>query len=168
MLKQALTLTENITHLLDNNNKKGLTFTNDFGISNYADSYIIRSCFKHVNILNQRNTISISTDSELSCMNYMDGIDKITINIKTNYEVLDTNATSVNDKTYTWVITKNNYKNSEIYMKINKLVNSSSNTSNAFVSNFQLMYAIIVIVFLLVGFLIYKIFKKNSEEKNKI
>lgn len=154
--------------LLDKNNKKGLTFTNDFGISNYADSYIIRSCFKHVNILNQRDTISISTDSELSCMNYMDGIDKITINIKTNYEVLDTNATSVNDKTYTWVITKNNYTNSEIYMKINKLVNSSSNTSNAFVSNFQLMYAIIVIVFLLVGFLIYKIFKKNSEEKNKI
>lgn len=158
-------------NLIDDNNKKGLTFTNDFGINNYADSYIIRNCFKHVNILNQSNTISISTDSELSCMNYMDGIDKITINIKTNYEVLDTNATSVNDKTYTWVITKNNYTNSNIYMKINKLVkyNSSNNTKNdILVSNFQIMYAIIVIVFLLVGFLIYKIFKKNSEEKNKI
>lgn len=158
-------------NLIDDNNKKGLTFTNDFGINNYADSYIIRNCFKHVNILNQSNTISISTDSELSCMNYMDGIDKITINIKTNYEVLDTNATSVNDKTYTWVITKNNYTNSNIYMKINKLVkyNSSNNTKNdILVSNFQIMYALIVAVLLLVGFLIYKIFKKNSEEKNKI
>lgn len=158
-------------NLIDDNNKKGLTFTNDFDINNYADSYIIRNCFKHVNVLNQFNTISISTDSELSCMNYMDGIDKITVNIKTNYEVLDTNATSVNDKTYTWVITKNNYANSNIYMKINKLVkyNSSNNTkTDILVSNFQIMYALIVAVFLLVGFLIYKIFKKNSEEKNKI
>ena len=158
-------------NLIDDNNKKGLTFTNDFGINNYADSYIIINCFKHINILNQFNTISISTDSELSCMNYMDGIDKITVNIKTNYEVLDTNATSVNDKTYTWVITKNNYANSNIYMKINKLVkyNSSNNTkTDILVSNFQIMYALIVAVFLLVGFLIYKIFKKNSEEKNKI
>ena len=104
-------------------------------------------------------------------MNYMDGIDKIIVNIKTNYEVLDTNATSVNDKTYTWVIAKNNYTNSNIYMKINKLVkyNSSNNTkTDILVSNFQIMYALIVAVFLLVGFLIYKIFKKNSEEKNKI
>lgn len=156
---------------IDDNNKKGLIFTNDFGINNYVDSYIVRNCFKHVNILNQSDTISISTDDELSCMNYMDGIDKIIVNIKTNYEVLDTNATSVSDKTYTWVITKNNYTNSNIYMKINKLVknNSSNNTKNdTHISNFQLMYALIVVVFLLVVFLIYRILKKNSEEKNKI
>lgn len=156
---------------LDDDNKKGLSFINDFAMSRYSDSYFIRNCFKYINILDQRDTISISTDSELSCMNYIDGIDKITVNVKTNYEVLDTNATSVNNKTYTWVITKNNYKNSNIYMKINKLVNSkpSGNTDNSTLkSNFQLVYAIIVTVFLLLVLLIYTIFKKNSVEKNQI
>ena len=103
-------------------------------------------------------------------MNYIDGLDKITINIKTNYEVLDNNATSINDNTYTWVITKNNYTNSNIYIKMSKSRNSSSNndTKDTNVSNFQLTYLIIVVVLLLLGLLIYKQFKKNSEEKNKI
>ena len=105
-------------------------------------------------------------------MNYIDGLNKITINIKTNYNVLDTNATSINDNTYTWVITKNNYMNSNIYMKMNKSINSNSSsstsTNNNSVSNFQLIYLIIVIVFFLIGLLIYTKFKNNSEEKNKI
>ena len=134
--------------LLSDNNKKGLSFNTDFNLNRYADSYIIRSCFKHINVLNQFDTISISTNNELSCMNYIDGLNKITINIKTNYNVLDTNATSINDNTYTWVITKNNYMNSNIYMKINKSINSNSSsstsTTNNSVSNFQLIYLIIL------------------------
>lgn len=159
--------------LLSDNNKKGLSFNTDFNLNRYADSYIIRNCFKHINILNQLDTISISTNNELSCMNYIDGLNKITINIKTNYNVLDTNATSINDNTYTWVITKNNYMNSNIYIKMNKSINSNSSssnntTNNNSVSNFQLIYLIIVIVFFLIGLLIYTKFKNNSEEKNKI
>ena len=156
--------------LLNDNNKKGLSFNTNFNLNRYADSYIIRSCFKYINVLNQFDTISISTNNELSCMNYIDGLDKITINIKTNYEVLDNNATSINDNTYTWVITKNNYTNSNIYIKMSKSRNSSSNndTKDTNVSNFQLTYLIIVVVLLLLGLLIYKQFKKNSEEKNKI
>lgn len=156
--------------LLSDNNKKGLSFNTDFNLNRYADSYIIRNCFKHINILNQLDTISISTNNELSCMNYIDGLNKITINIKTNYEVLDNNATSINDNTYTWVITRNNYTNSNIYIKMSKSANSSSNndTKDTNVSNFQLTYLIIVMVLLLLGLLIYNQFKKNSEEKNKI
>ncbi len=157
---------------INENNKKGLNFNTDFSTNRYSDSYIIRNCFKYVNIINQNNTFSISTSKGLSCMNYIDGLDKIAINIKTDYEVVDTNATSINNKTYTWVITKNNYINSNIYIKLNKSIspNSSSsiNPSNNKISNFQLVYLIIVIVLLLLGLLIYLNFKKNSEEKNKI
>ena len=158
-------------NLLNDNNKKGLNFTTDFKLNRYANSYIAKNCFKYINVLNQLGTITISTNNELSCMNYIDGLDKITINIKTDYEVLETNATSIKDKTYTWVITKDNYTNSNIYIKINKYANpssSSKNNSNNNVSNFQLTYLIIVVVLLLLGFLIYRKFKKNSEEKNKI
>ena len=156
-------------NLLNDNNKKGLSFNTDFNLNRYADSYIIRNCFKHINVLSQLDTISISTNNELSCMNFIDGLDKITINIKTDYKVLDTNATSVNDNTYTWVITKNNYMNSNIYIKINKSINSnSSSTKNSNVSNFQLIYLITVIALFLIGLLIYTKFKNNSEEKNKI
>ena len=160
-------------NLLNENNKKGLSLTNNFGINRYVDSYIIRNCFKYINISNQSDTINISTNNELSCMNYIDGLDKITINIKTDYEVLETNANSVNDKTYTWVITKNNYTNSNIYIKINKNSTSNPNSSTKanngeIVSKFQIIYIVIVIAMLLLGLLIYLIFKKNSEEKNKI
>ncbi len=156
--------------LLSDNNKKGLSFNTDFNINRYADSYIIRNCFKNINILNQLDTISISTNNELSCMNYIDGLNKITINIKTSYNVLDTNAIRINDNTYTWIITKNNYMNSNIYIKMSKSINSNSSndTKDTNVFNFQLIYLILVIVLLLLGFLIYNQIKKNSEEKNKI
>lgn len=157
-------------NLINNNNRKGLSFNTNFNLNRYDNSYITKNCFKYINVLNQLGTISISTSNELTCMDYIDGLDKITINIKTDYEVLETNATSVNNKTYTWVITKDNYTNSNIYIKLSKSINSnsSSNKKNNNVSNFQLTYLIIVVVLLLLGFLVYTKFKKNSEEKNKI
>lgn len=157
-------------NLLNESNKKGLSFNNDFGINRYADSYIIRNCFNRINISNQNNIMTISTNKELSCMNYIDGLDKITINIKTNYEVLETNATNNDNNTYTWIITKNNYTNSNIYIKINKDANSNSKKSfkNIIMSNFQLIYIMVIIAFILLGIFIYTMFKKNSEKQNKI
>ncbi|MDD5979903.1 MAG: hypothetical protein PUC23_02175, partial [bacterium] len=89
----------------------------------------------------------------------------------TNYKVIDTNATNIKDNTYSWIITKNNYTNSSIYLKLTKNSASSepiSNNNKKDSFNFQMIYAIVIIVILLIAFLIYKKFKKNSEEKNKI
>lgn len=157
--------------LLNENSKKGLIFNANFNVNKYNDSYIARNCYKHINVLSQGNEISISTSNELTCMNYIDGLEKVVINITTNYKVIDTNATNIKDNTYSWVITKNNYTNSSIYLKLTKNSSSSepsSNNNKKDSFNFQMIYAIIIIVILLIAFLIYKKFKKNSEEQNKI
>ncbi len=156
---------------IEENSKKGLSLSTNFTTSKYNDSYIIRNCFKNINISNQTETISISTSKELTCMNYIDGLSKVTINITTNYKVLESNATRTNNNTYTWEIDKSNYTTSKIYIKMSKNNSNESNNDNEkkdSISNYQIMYFIILIALLLIGFIFYCIFKKNSEEKNKI
>ena len=80
------------------------------------------SFYNHNSVKNYLSTLVLDSGSGEGCYifdNY-NLMDKLTVNIKSNYLVSEHNADEVVDNTYTWVITKDNYKKKNIYIKIDK------------------------------------------------
>ena len=101
----------------------------NFDIDKYKEARTIKDGFRSYNIsFNEDNqTISLSTDSE--GILYFDDyplLEEVTINIKTDYLVLENNADRVNGNTYTWVFTKDSKKS------INMVIDTAENLNNSF------------------------------------
>lgn len=95
----------------------GLDYKYDFTFTNYNDSNIMNSCFEYFKVINGDNMFTISTSKGNKCMNEM--VDVLNVNISTNYLVVDSNADTVNGHTYSWKINRDNYKDKNIYIKLN-------------------------------------------------
>ena len=85
--------------------------------------------------------------------------DSLTINIKTDLEVVENNADKVDGNTYTWVINENNYQNHPIQMRIKK------GTDKGF--NFWIIIIVIIVLLLIIAIFAYNTYLKNKK-RNKI
>jgi len=105
------------------NNGYRFTYSYNFKLNKYEEARTIKNGFKSSNIFidNVAKTILLSTDN--SGMLYFSEeyplLNRVKINIKTNYKVEEHNADRVNGNIYTWEFTKNdNHKN--IYLLLDK------------------------------------------------
>lgn len=96
------------------------TYSYKYGFNNYKNAKSIKHGFDSYTI--QRNNVDknimISTDS--SGLNYFEqypDLESVTINIRTSYKAIETNADYVNGNTYTWVLRKGTKKS--IYLLVN-------------------------------------------------
>lgn len=127
----------------------------------YKSEAASRCYYKRVvNVTDQY--ITINTDDQVACL-YKDGqkeIDNITVNIKTRLKVLENNADSVNDDTYTWYINDSNYTNKPISIKLEK--------GTAYEKNIPFELVFLMIGFIVVVFIIYLVVRRKYRKNNKI
>ena len=98
-------------------NEYFVTYSYDkFNYNTIADSSIIRSAYNAAANLRypKNNYVQISTNSAY-IFNIYDYLDSITVNIKTNKDLIETNCDEHKDNVYTWYITREN--NKKIYLK---------------------------------------------------
>ena len=157
------------TSVTNNYNQKKITDDGKIGMNleygydenNLEKSSLIDKCYYKKSVSNTDDEINIYTDGKVSCM-YMDDVkqfDSLTINIKTDLEVIDNNADKVEDNTYTWVINEDNYQNHPIEIRLKK------GTGNKF--NIWIVI-IVLVVLLIIGLLfLYHTYLKN-QKRNKI
>ena len=157
------------TSVTNNYNQKKITDDGKIGMNleygydenNLEKSSLIDKCYYKKSVSNTDDEINIYTDGKVSCM-YMDDVkqfDSLTINIKTDLEVIENNADKVEDNTYTWVINEDNYQNHPIEIRLKK------GTSNKF--NIWIVI-IVLVVLLIIGLLfLYHTYLKN-QKRNKI
>ena len=85
----------------------------NYQLSNYKDATSVKEGFKSVSIDNikQDGTIRFSTDNAglIYFKNYP-SLNNVTVNVTTDYEVLENNADSINGNVYTWKFDKNTRK----------------------------------------------------------
>lgn len=125
------------------------TYKNDFD-----KSRVINSCFENVDIREEKDYYYVDLSGEFYCLY----ADKINVNVKTKYAVINHNADNIKDNTYTWIIDKNN---KEIHAVISKnIINNTSTESKP--NYFRIIGFIVLIILSGITYFMYK--KKNSGE----
>ena len=86
----------------------------------------------------------------LTAFNSYNMLDKITINIKTNYLVKENNADKVNNNIYTWNLTKDNYQDKSIKIKIDKtkIVKDKNDNTDKYLNFLFIFIGIVVLLFI--------------------
>lgn len=109
-----------------------ITYKGSFSGNSVQNSTISNKAFKNVSYTATSSKLLISTSEGIQLFTEYD-IESITINIETDYEITNNNATSVDGNIYTWVFTKEDNAKS-IYLegkKENKESNNSESNNNS-------------------------------------
>lgn len=160
--KQPIYLNEKTNNSYDlkinkKNNYYNINYKYDFNKNNILLSNAINQCYKMVNLDTSGKYYNLTTGGKFLCLfrDQSQIIDNATINIKTDLKVVKHNADKVKDKTYTWKINSENYRNKPIEIKIEK-----PNTIN---ENAHIYIFIILSIVIIGGILTYFILRKKKE-----
>lgn len=96
-----------------------INYSYNFALNKYKDARTVKEGFRSSNIQVNRNneTVLLSTDNNglLYFEQYPD-LEKVTINIKSDYPVKENNADVVNNNIYTWNFSRGDKKNIYMYL----------------------------------------------------
>lgn len=153
--------------LIEESNKLGQRLEyNKFTLDNFNDSGIIKKCYQYFNIIEKDDEIVLSTSLKNKCFEEYPLLDTITVNLKTNHKVVNSNADLVNGYHYTWNLIRESKDDASISITIKK-DEYVFNYENEFVK--KIMYtAIIVGIILGVSGGTYMYFKNKRKNLNEI
>lgn len=140
---------------LSNDNKLSIEY-NSNKINNLVNSSVINQCYTNPSMKTEDNIVKFSTGEDFSCYEYYNNLETITIVLETNHNVISSNAQTIEDNKYTWVLTKDSNKNIEFSYE--KKQEKESNLITVIV----ILLSIVVL-----GFVSLHIYRKFKEE-NKI
>lgn len=146
-------------------NSSGIDLSHVYDLVNYHDSYLINYCYGNLSAFrDDEGMVSLITGSRFNCMDYYSELDEVTVKVKVNYDVVDSNADMVNGNTYSWVVDRSNYRNKNIYLVYDS---GKEKFSLWKFLNDNIYYVGLVTILVIIG-IVYLILKKNSDAKNVI
>ncbi len=95
-----------------------LTFNYDFNEDNIINSSAISSCFDRITILQQGSATILSTSNTVKCFDSYPGLNKVTITISVDKDVISNNADYVSGNKYVWNLNKNDKNKKSINITI--------------------------------------------------
>lgn len=137
--------------IIDKDGYKEFEFTYTFN-NNYDKSSAINSCHENIRFDETDDLYYIDLSGKFYCLLS----DKMTINVTSEYAVLESNAERVEGNTYTWEI--DDYKDADIYMAISKNVKYESNTESKkrITDKFKIIGLIILVILSGITYFLYK------------
>ncbi|MBQ2639918.1 MAG: hypothetical protein IJF92_04055 [Bacilli bacterium] len=148
------------------NNEIGLKYNYNYAkIEELQYSNALTQCFYNVSVIKDLQFITINTSKGASCLSH-DGqklIDKIDATIQTDYKVIEHNADSHKDNTYTWNITEKNSNNKSIYIKMDYKQKNTAVAKSENTKTILLAIGLIVIIITLAIFLSKRVKKSKYE-----
>jgi len=140
-----------------------LNYTYD--IDSFGFSEVFNKCYDLSGFSYDEKYYYIKTSGNFKCLSYLNyATDEVKINIKSNYEVIESNADYVKNDVYTWVVNNDNSSNKPI-----NIVFDTSNVNNEYkssifsqLSTFFLVIGAVVIIGIIV-FIIRLFGKKNNK-----
>ena len=152
---------------ISSDNQLGIGLRNNYQLlENYENSPGIKSCYQYFSIIEQDDNIVLSTSLENTCFDDYPNLDSITVNLKTNHQVVSSNANIVDGYHYTWNLYKENKDDSAILITLKK-DEYIFNYENEFIK--KIIYFVVIIGIILgVTSLVYYYFKIRRRNSNKI
>lgn len=151
----------NIKTLKDN--KFSFNFVYDDNQLN--DSNIANTCYQFFSVDTKENEVSILTGNKFYCFDVYEELDLVTININSNYKVIQSNADKIVGKKHTWYITRENASNKPIIFVYDK---SKKNMTimQYLIDNVPLV--VVVGTTLMLGGITFLIINTKKKKANKI
>lgn len=146
--------------LITNNNDYGLKIKYQFNNEDYIYSSMAKSNVQTFKFINNNDTYAVSATDFSYPFNAYSNLDKITINVNTNYIMTNANYDSSNKNTYTWTITRDNCQKKTIHFSINTSKNNKKVVGN---KTFNIIIIAIGII-LIMAFIIITIKVKKSNK----
>lgn len=139
---------------LNNNNQLGLEYTSTN--EQLFNSSILNQCYINPVVDIRDGIVTLNTGNNFKCYEYYDNLDEIKIILKTNHEVISTNAEEIHGNSYIWNISKESNKQIEI----SYYENFTKKTFNWF------NVVIIVLILAAISGGIYFLIKKNRKSNS--
>lgn len=150
--------------IIGNKKSNPLNANINYNVNNYDFDYALSFCYDNQNITYNNNILTISANN-FNCFQKYNIINNININVTTGYKVLEHNADSVNDNTYTWNITKSSL-NKNIKLKLDTTVDEIKQNEEQKQENKKNIMVIVGVAIgsLLLGLVIamYVMYQKNN------
>ena len=147
-----------------------INYTFNFSESNIRYARSINKAFNSFIVRRNSNLLLISTDNRLRLFDSYTLLTQVVVNIKTDYEITNHNADSVNGNVYTWVFNRDNYTDKSIQLEGVPNRNNEQNNNQIVQDPEESIFDSPLVVFLgFLGFLIaigvvIKIRSKFNEE----
>ncbi len=133
--------------------------------SNYNDSNIANSCYQFFSVDTKENEVSILTGNKFYCFDVYEELDSVTININSNYKVIQSNADKIVGKKHTWYITRENASNKPIIFVYDK---SKKNMTIMQYLMDNVPLVVVVGTTLMLGGITFLIINTKKKKANKI
>lgn len=164
------TLRETFESLLNNDDEfsqanykvKSLNSDNQLGVEYSANnnsvinSSILNQCYINPSVVEKDGIITIDTGNNFKCYEYYDNLETIKVVLKTNHEIISTNADEQDGNTYIWNITKDSNKQIQVSYYEKEIKKSID------IMTVALVLTIIGVIGIIM-YLLLKKMKKNNE-----
>ena len=152
-------------NLINESQKYGINMKSQFGLNDLQYLLSVRQCYEKFAVSVSEDKVLISTSKVNKCFETYPILDKININLNINFketfEVVENNATMVDENKYTWVIDRSNYNNQSINIVIDRSPDKAKKT------NLSMTLLIVFGIVLVIGGIIYLFFSIRNKSINK-
>lgn len=124
--------------------------------NNFDKSRIINDCFENHVVNETSDFLYVKLNGKFSCL-YSN---EITVNVISDYAVIENNADRVKDNKYTWIL--NSEDNEEIIFSVSKDSKKVINDGKRKPNYFRIIGFVVLIVLSTITYFLYK--KKNSDK----
>ena len=149
---------------ISRDNIYNIEYFHNFDLDKYTDSNAANTCYQFFSVTVKDNEVSILTGNKFYCFDSYEELDSVTVNINSNYKVIQSNADKIVGKKHTWIITPENASNKPIIFVYDK---SKKNMTimQYLIDNFPLV-VVVSVVFALCGitFLVINLKKKKANK----
>ena len=115
---------------------------------------LLNYCYEDIYLINESNYFTIQTGGEKYCKNY-----DIKVNFKTDKNIINSNADSINDNVLTW-----NKLDKDINIQVSKTDSIKKNKNEKNISE-SLRYIIVFVLLIVVGIATFFIYKLKNDKK---
>lgn len=111
--------------------KAGFTYSYNMTKDQYKKSAIVHNCFSSISIQknDKKNIQTLNTSTGFECFTKYPPLEKVTINIKTNKNVVQTNADRQEGNVYTWIINSGNAATKSIMISTSEEMEEEKETN---------------------------------------
>ena len=144
------------------NNEIALILTDDFTFESYSNATIPNQYMPAFDVFYNNDKLSIEGKISEAVFDSYEILDEVNIKIKTEYEVLTTNAEKTGKNEYTWNI-KRGTKGEKLYITLNTAEKSSDTKSE---ENNKIKITILLIVLLAILCILFVAYSLFTKKKN--
>ncbi len=113
------TISEDLLYKVEdysNEENRGIQLSANFDDTDFYRSAAIKQCFEELDRQKENGYVLLRTNNKCNLFETYPILENITIRIKTDLEVIASNADNVDDNVYIWDINRNNYNNKSIHL----------------------------------------------------